>query len=109
MRSQIESIKGRQNYLSEMTAFSTITVTLRPVDAEEEEEPDDEFSIARIFESGWDRSTGALAGFAEALVVVAIFAGFFTPLAALAYFIYRFGRRMIERERQERATQTRVD
>lgn len=109
VRSQIESIKGRQNYLSEMTAFSTITVTLRPVDAEEEEDPDDEFSIARIFESGWDRSTGALAGFAEALVVVAIFAGFFTPLAALAYFIYRFGRRMIERERQERATQNRVD
>ena len=109
VRSQIESIKGRQNYLSEMTDFGTITVTVRPADAVEKEDPDDEFSIARIFESAWDRSTGALSGFAEALVVVVIFAAFFSPLAVLAYVVYRFVRRMLVRERREAATQPPVD
>ena len=109
VRSQIESIKGRQNYLSEMTAFSTITVTLRPVDAVEEEEPDDEFSIARIFESAWDRSTGALEGIAEVVIVLAIFAAFFAPLAALAYFGYRIIRKLVAREREETFTTPRVD
>ena len=56
-----------------MTAFSTITVTLRPVDGVEEEKPDDEFSIVRIFESAWDRSTGALEGIVEVVIVLAIF------------------------------------
>lgn len=109
VRTQIESIKGRQNYLTEMTAFSTITVTLRPVDGVQEEEPDDEFSIARIFQSAWDRSSGALEGLAEVTIVLAIFAAFFAPLAALVYLIYRFGRRMVARQRAAAATTPRAD
>lgn len=96
IRTQIETITGRQNYLDEMTSFSTITVNLRPSDVEEEV-PDDEFSIARIFESAWDRSTGALAGVAEAVVVVAIFAAFFTPIALALYMLFRFARRVTAR------------
>jgi hypothetical protein len=109
VRTQIESIKGRQGYLSEMTAFSTITVTLRPVDGIQEEEPDDEFSIARIFQSAWDRSSGALEGLAEVAIVLAIFAAFFAPLVALAYLAYRFGRRILGRQRAEAVTTPRAD
>jgi hypothetical protein len=97
VRSQIETIKGRQNYLAEMTAFSTITVNLRPVQ-DENEDPGEGFALAGIFQSAWDRSTGALGGLAEALVVLGIFVLFFAPLGAIVYFLYRFVRRIIRRE-----------
>ncbi len=96
VRSQIETIKGRQNYLSDMTSFSTITVTLQP-EGGNESEPDEEWAIAKIFESAWDRSIGALAGIAEALVVIAIFAAFFVPLSIGAYALYRAARRITAR------------
>ncbi|CAN5537619.1 hypothetical protein BH24CHL1_BH24CHL1_07300 [soil metagenome] len=96
VRSQIETIKGRQNYLSEMTSFSTITVTLRP-DGETEDEPDGGMAVTRIFESAWERSIGALAGIAEAVIVIAIFAAFFVPLSIGTYALYRAARRVTAR------------
>lgn len=92
IRTEVETITGRQNYLDEMTSYSTITVHLRPAGAEEHD-PDDEFSVLRIAESAWDRSTGALAGVAEALIVVVIFAVFFAPLGLAVYLLFRFVRR----------------
>lgn len=96
VRSQIETIKGRQNYLDEMTSFSTITVTVQPPDGQRSD-PDDDTTIAQILDSAWDRSTGALAGAAEAVVVVSIFAAFFVPLVILVYAAYRLARRLTTR------------
>lgn len=95
VRSQIETIKGRQNYLSEMTSFSTITVTLRPDNVEED--PDDGMAVTRIFDSAWERSIGALAGLAEAVIVIAIFAAFFVPLSIGVYALYKAARRVTTR------------
>jgi hypothetical protein len=95
VRSQIETIKGRQNYLSEMTSFSTITITLRPDGVEED--PEDGMAVTRIFTSAWDRSIGALAGVAEAVIVIAIFAAFFVPLSIGVYALYRAARRVTTR------------
>ena len=94
VRTQIESLKGRQKYLDEMTAYSTITVTLRPAGGVEAD-PDDGFALTRIIQSAWDRSTGALAGIVEAIVVVLIFAAFFAPFAGLLYVIVRYARRRL--------------
>lgn len=96
IRSQIETIKGRQNYLTEMTSFSTITVTLHPEDAPEEE-PDDGIGVAKVFDSAWDRSIGALAGIAEAVIVLAIFTAFFLPLSIGVYYLYRTARKVTAR------------
>jgi hypothetical protein len=110
VRSQIETIKGRQSYLGELTAFSTITVSLRPADAVEEiEDPDDGFSLARIFQSAWDRSSGALAGLVETIAVVGIFGLFIAPFAALAYIVYRFISRTIVRRDKTPVIQSQVD
>jgi hypothetical protein len=110
VRSQIETIKGRQNYLSELTAFSTITVSLRPADAVEEmEDPDDGFSLARIFQNAWDRSSGALAGLAETTIVVVIFGLSIAPFVILAYFGYRIVRRAINRRNTTALTQPQGD
>ena len=96
VRSQIETIKGRQNYLSEMTSFSTVTVTLQPENGTQND-PDDGMAVTRIFESAWDRSIGALAGIAEAVIVIAIFAAFFVPLSIGTYALYRAARRVTTR------------
>lgn len=96
VRSQIETIKGRQNYLSEMTSFSTVTVTLEPENGTQND-PDDGMAVTRIFESAWDRSIGALAGIAEAVIVIAIFAAFFVPLSIGTYALYRAARRVTTR------------
>lgn len=109
VRSQIETIKGRQNYLSEMTDFSTITVTLHPVDGEPEEDPDEGFALARLFQDAWDRSSGALAGLAETVIVLGIFIVFLAPLGVLAYAVYRFARRMANRPARESVTRHPVD
>ena len=110
VRSQIETIKGRQSYLGELTAFSTITLSLRPTDAvEETEDPDDGFSLARIFQDAWDRSSGALARLAETIVVLGIFGLFITPFGILAYIGYRFVRRTIDRRNESPVIQSRVD
>jgi hypothetical protein len=110
VRSQIETIKGRQSYLGELTAFSTITVSLRPADAVEEiEDPDDGFSLARIFQNAWDRSSGALAGLAETTIVVMIFSLSVAPFGILVYIAYRVVRRTIDRRNETPAIQSRVD
>lgn len=96
VRSQIETIKGRQNYLTEMTSFSTITVTFHPEDAPEDD-PEDGIAVANIFTSAWDRSIGALAGVAEALIVISIFAAFFVPLSIGLYAVYRTARKVTAR------------
>ena len=97
VRSQIETIKGRQNYLSEMTSFSTVTVTLQPENGTQNEPDDDGMAIAQIFESAWERSIGALAGIAEAVIVIAIFAAFLVPLSIGTYALYRAARRVTAR------------
>lgn len=104
IRTQIESIRGRQNYLSEMTSFSTISVNLRPSDDSATPEPDDDNSLWGIIESAWDRSTGALAGVAEAIMVIAIFAAFFAPIGFLVWLVYRFIRRRLRRANEPMPT-----
>ncbi len=109
IRTQIESIRGRQNYLSEMTSFSTISVNLRPADDSATPEPDDNKTFWGILESAWDRSTGALAGVAEAIIVITIFAAFFAPIGFLVWLVYRFIRRRLRRSDEPMPTLPQAD
>lgn len=105
IRTQIESIQGRQNYLAEMTSYSTISVNLRP--AEDTVTPDpveDDDSLWAIMERAWERATGALAGVAEAIIIIAIFAAFFAPIGFIFWLIYRYIRRRLRRESEPVAT-----
>lgn len=94
IRSQIETIKGRQNYLDQMTAFSTVTITLHTAgeDIEEIEEDEDGF-IARVFGDSWDSASGVIEGILAATVTVGIIGLAILPFAAIAYFIARIAYR----------------
>jgi hypothetical protein len=87
IRSQIETIKGRQNYLDQMTAFSTITITAHvgATDVEPLSDDDDGF-IARIFGDSWDQASGFIEGLLQATITLGIIALAVAPLAILAYF-----------------------
>lgn len=88
IRTEIETIKGRQQYLDEMIAFSTITVSLYPPDSEPDEE--DESFFARVFDDAWNAAEDVLA----VLLTVAIFFGLIalaiSPVLIIAFFVARW-------------------
>jgi hypothetical protein len=91
IRSQIETIQGRQNYLEQVTAFSTITVALQPSGApvESQSASGDGFSISSIAERAWEHSRGAIEGILVASITLAIIGAAFLPIAFLCWFAYR--------------------
>lgn len=101
IRSQIETIKGRQNYLDQMTAFSTITVTLS-VEGEQtlvaDAEKNENF-IARIFRDAWGSASGVIEDLLTGTITVAIIGLAALPFVLLLYFagkfIYRRVRAMV--------------
>lgn len=94
IRSQIETIQGRQNYLEQVTSFSTITVALQPSgDAIEPQlAGGDGFSITNIADRAWEHSRGAIEGILIATITLAIVGAAFLPVAILSWLAYRIYR-----------------
>ncbi|MGH9174583.1 MAG: DUF4349 domain-containing protein [Vicinamibacterales bacterium] len=105
IRSQIETIQGRQNYLEQATAFSTITVALQPSGAPAEpQRADGDFFLTRIVESAWNHSRGAIEDILVATLTIAIVAGALLPLALVSWIAYRVYRSWTRRQEVERST-----
>ncbi len=94
IRSQIETIQGRQNYLEQVTSFSTITVALQP--SGEIVEPQiaggDGFSITNIGDRAWDHSRGAIEAILITTITLAIVGAAVLPFAIISWFAYRIYR-----------------
>jgi hypothetical protein len=93
IRAQIETIKGRQQYLDEMTAFSTISVYLQPDAPEAQPDDDEDNLIARVLDSTWNNAEE----FLEGLLVFTLTAGIvilaLSPFAVAGWLVYRLVRR----------------
>jgi hypothetical protein len=93
IRSQIETIQGRQNYLEQATSFSTITVALQPsgeaVDPQIAGAGDDGFSITSIAERAWEHSSGAIEALLVVAITLAIVGAALLPFALVGWFAYR--------------------
>lgn len=95
VRAQIETIKGRQQYLDEMTSFSTISVYLQP-DAPDSRPDDDEDSlIARVFASTWNNAEDFLEGLLVFTLTAGIVIAALSPFGLLAWLVYRLIRRRL--------------
>jgi hypothetical protein len=93
VRSQIETIQGRQNYLDSVTAFSTISVSLSPAGvAPRPENAGEGFSFSHIAERAWEHSRGAIEDVLIATLTVAIFSVALLPVAILALIVWRIVR-----------------
>ncbi len=98
IRTEIESIQGRQNYLDEMTAYSTISVTLQP-EAGLASLPDGDNTgfFGTIFGDAWDTSEGVL----QAVLTVSLTAGIvglvLLPFAVAGYLLFRLARSRFRR------------
>ncbi|CAN5476729.1 hypothetical protein BH23CHL2_BH23CHL2_30330 [soil metagenome] len=109
IRTQIETIKGRQNYLDQMTSFSTITITLHTEDEGFEiEEQDDENFIARIFGDAWDNASGVIEGILGGTITLAIIGLAVLPVALLFWFVGRAVYRRVQGPRVAPSTGTKM-
>lgn len=98
IRGQIERIQGRQQYLDNATAYSTISVSLSPVSVPASANTaSDGFSVSELLERGWAHARGAVEAIIVASVTIAIVAAFATPLALLALLVARHVRGRSER------------
>ena len=94
IRSQVETIQGRQNYLEQVTSYSTITSALQPSGeiVGQQVAGGEGFSIANIAERAWEHSRGAIEGILIATITLAIVGAAFLPVAILSWFAYRIYR-----------------
>ncbi|MEZ4520124.1 MAG: DUF4349 domain-containing protein [Thermomicrobiales bacterium] len=107
IRSQIETIKGRQNYLDQMTSFSTVTITMHVADEEIDiEQEEDGGFIARLFGDSWDDASGFIEGLLSAVITLGIIGLAVLPLAAVAYFLARVAYRRISEARHPAPVET---
>lgn len=90
VRSEIEQIQGRQNYLENATELSTITVSLAPAGAPAAPRTaSGSFSVVDVFERAWEHSRGAIEGSLVVIITLSIYAAFMLPFAIIAWFVYR--------------------
>jgi hypothetical protein len=89
IRSQIETIKGRQNYLDQMTSMSTVSVTLHVEDQYVEEVAEEGF-LAGIIGDSWDNARGFIEGLTAVTVTLGMIALAVLPFALIFYIIGRF-------------------
>lgn len=94
IRAQVETIQGRQNYLEQVTSFSTITVALQPsgVAIEPQVAGGDGFSVSSIADRAWEHSRGAIEGILIVTITLAIVGAAFLPVALVSWFGYRIYR-----------------
>lgn len=94
VRSQIETIQGRQNYLGQVTSYSTIAVALQPagVAVDPQTAGGDEFSLSSIAERAWENSRGAIEGILIATLTLAIVGAALVPVVGLVWLAYRLYR-----------------
>lgn len=92
IRGQIERIQGRQNYLDNATALSTITLALRPATGIASLSGDS-FSVANLLERAWNHARGAVEAIVIASVTTLIVAAFVAPFAGIAFAVVRRVRR----------------
>lgn len=93
VRSEIEQIQGRQNYLENATELSTITVSLAPAGAPASPRASGGgFSVVEVFERAWENSRGAVEWLLVGTITLTIVAAFLLPIAAVAWFAYRFAK-----------------
>jgi len=96
LRSQIETIQGRQNYLDQVTSFSTITVSLQPsgsdVTPQIADVDDGGFSLTTIAERAWDHSRGAIEAILVVTITLAIVGAAILPFALVGWFGFRIYR-----------------
>lgn len=92
IRSQIETIKGRQNYLDQMTSMSTITITMHAEDDAFEEEEGDGF-MARVFGDSWDSASGVIEGILAGTITLGLIGLVLLPIVVVAYFLGRLAYR----------------
>jgi hypothetical protein len=91
VRTQIEQIQGRQNYLDNATSYSTISVSLSPVGVPMKS-ADTALSVSNVFERAWDHSRGAIEAALVATITLTIFAAFLLPVAGVVYLGWRLAR-----------------
>jgi hypothetical protein len=72
VRSQIESIKGRMNYLQKSAAMSTITVTVRPVEKDKPIVQEEGWDPLRVVRNALRSLVNALQGLLNALIYVLV-------------------------------------
>ncbi len=90
IRGQIERIQGRQQYLDNATAYSTISVSLSPVAGPSIAKVEENgFSISELLQRGWEHARGAVEAIIVASVTLLIVAAFVAPVALLALFVTR--------------------
>lgn len=91
IRSQIETIEGRQNYLEQVTSFSTITVALQPAGdpVEPQVASEDGFSLTHIGKRAWENSRGAIEGILIATITLAIVGAAILPIVIVSWLAYR--------------------
>jgi hypothetical protein len=94
LRAQIETIQGRQNYLDQVTSFSTITVALQPSGAPDTPQTagGDGFSLTSIAERAWDYSSGVIEALLVVAITLAIVGAAILPFALIVWFAYRIYR-----------------
>ncbi len=98
IRSQIESLKGRMQYLSRMTAMATINIALEPDIVDQPLSGDTQWRPSATFSSALKSLVGTLQFLGKALIwlvvyVVPILILILLPLAALVWVINRLRRR----------------
>jgi hypothetical protein len=93
VRSQIETLQGRQNYLKDATSLATIAVSLYPTGAAEPAVADEGgFSIEHVASTAWEHSRAIVEG-ALTVVLTALILGLtFLPFALVGWLVARFVR-----------------
>ncbi len=95
IRTQIETIKGRQNYLDTMTSFSTVTITLHAEDTNPIGDEKNKTFIARIFGDSWDSASGVIEGLLAGTITAGIIGLAVLPFALIVYLIGRIAFRRL--------------
>ena len=97
VRSQIETIQGRQNYLTDATSFSTVTVALYPVGGAGPKVAESGFSPREVVVNAWARSRNAVEALLTIALTLAIVGLVSVPLVAVGWFIWCVTRRRFTR------------
>lgn len=92
IRTQIETIQGRQNYLKDATSYATISLNLHL--------PGTEFQanggtfVGRVAHSAWDASSNLLEGLLTVVLTLGIVAVVLIPILVAVLFVARAGWRL---------------